>query len=84
MKGMRFMENGIMSLSQICKCYFVTSPKLQKLYHFNQYLFNELILNPATAGSTPCKMMGLNIRKQWAGFAGSPETQDLFFHGPFF
>lgn len=55
----------------------------QQLYHFNQYLFNDLILNPAVAGTNPCKTMGLDLRKQWVGFDGSPATQTVFFHGKF-
>jgi type IX secretion system PorP/SprF family membrane protein len=62
---------------------FVES-RAQQLYHFNQYLFNDLILNPAVAGTKPCKIIGLDYRKQWIGFDGSPTTQDLFFHGHFF
>lgn len=55
----------------------------QQQYHFNQYVFNDLILNPAIAGTGPCKVIGLDIRKQWVGFAGSPSTQNIYFHGGF-
>lgn len=56
----------------------------QQLYHFYHTLFNDLMLNPAAAGINHCKIAGVDIRKQWVGFSGSPETQNAFFHGSFY
>lgn len=64
--------------------FFSSALYAQQEYHFNQYLFNDLILNPAIAGTGPCKVIGIDARKQWVGFAGSPTTQDIYFHGTFF
>jgi type IX secretion system PorP/SprF family membrane protein len=53
----------------------------QQLYHFNQYLFNEMILNPAATGSNPCNTLIFDFRKQWLDMEGSPQTQNISFGG---
>lgn len=47
----------------------------------SQYMFNGLVLNPAYAGSKPFTSASIDIRKQWAGFEGSPTTQAATIHG---
>ena len=47
----------------------------------SQYMFNGLVLNPAYAGSKPFTSASIDIRKQWAGFDGSPTTQAATIHG---
>ena len=37
-----------------------------------QYMFNTLLINPAYAGSKPFTSATMMVRKQWAGFKGSP------------
>lgn len=77
------MKKNSLFLILICLI-AVIQLQAQQLYHFNQYLFNDLILNPAVAGTGPCKVIGLDSRKQWYGFDGSPRTQNIYFHGTFF
>jgi type IX secretion system PorP/SprF family membrane protein len=44
-------------------------------------MFNGLALNPAYAGSKPFASSTMVVRKQWAGFEGSPTTQSATLHG---
>ena len=48
----------------------------------SQYMFNQLLLNPAYAGSKDYMMATLLYRKQWVGFKGAPETQVATLHSP--
>lgn len=49
---------------------------------YTQYYNNFSLINPAYAGSHGLFTATANIRSQWAGEAGSPETQTLSLHGP--
>jgi type IX secretion system PorP/SprF family membrane protein len=42
------------------------------------YILNPFLLNPSLAGETESKLF-LNYRRQWAGFLGAPETQNITF-----
>jgi len=44
---------------------------------FNQYIFNNLIINPAYAGTKEYKNISATYSTQWLGFAGAPSTQTL-------
>lgn len=56
--------------------------KAQQDPHHTQYLFNQLSLNPAYAGSRGTLSSMLFYRNQWTGFAGAPVTQSFTFHVP--
>ena len=57
---------------------------------FSQYMFNNLFLNPATAGSEGFTRFGLMYRNQWTGYkssfasdgSGNPETAMFSFETP--
>jgi len=49
---------------------------------FTQYMFNQLALNPAYAGSAERVSMKALSRHQWVGFTGAPTTQTLTIHSP--
>lgn len=49
---------------------------------YTQYYNNFSLINPAYSGSHGLFTATANIRSQWAGEAGSPETQTLSLHGP--
>lgn len=49
---------------------------------FTQYMFNELFVNPAYAGSREYLSVTGLIREQWVGLDGAPSTQTLSLHGP--
>lgn len=51
---------------------------------FTQYMFNELFINPAYAGSRECLSVTGLVREQWVGLDGAPSTQTLSIHAPVF
>ena len=48
----------------------------------NQYLLNNLAINPACAGSREALSITILHRNQWTGFEGSPKTVTLALHAP--
>jgi len=54
----------------------------QQNAQYNQYIFNELIINPAYAGTKGMLNANAIYSKQWTGFDGSPTTQTLSIEGP--
>ena len=56
--------------------------KAQQDILVSQYMFNQLLLNPAYAGSKEYMMATLLYRKQWVNFKGAPETAIATLHGP--
>ena len=46
----------------------------------SQYLFNEMLVNPAATGTKEYIPIQFNFRKQWTNFPGSPTTQALSAH----
>jgi type IX secretion system PorP/SprF family membrane protein len=49
---------------------------------FTQYMFNEMFINPAYAGSKEALAISALHRQQWVGFEGRPVTTTLSLHGP--
>lgn len=49
---------------------------------YSQYQFNQMVINPAYAGTKDAMSVVLDVRNQWAGFSGAPRTQALSFHSP--
>ena len=49
---------------------------------YSQYQFNQMVINPAYAGTKDALSAVLDIRRQWSGFDGAPSTQSFSFHGP--
>jgi type IX secretion system PorP/SprF family membrane protein len=49
---------------------------------FNQYIFNELVINPAYAGTKGVVNANAIYSTQWTGFTGSPNTQTISLEGP--
>jgi len=56
------------------------SGKAQQDPLYNQYLFNQLMINPAYAGIHNTFSANLNTRSQWAGLDGAPLTNTLSVH----
>ena len=59
-----------------------TSVNAQQDPMFTQYMFNEITVNPAYAGSHKVISATLLYRNQWAGFEGNPETKTFNVHSP--
>lgn len=49
---------------------------------FTQYMYNEIFINPAYAGSHEGLAMNMLYRNQWVGLRGSPKTQTFSMHMP--
>jgi len=49
---------------------------------FTQYMFNEMYINPAYAGSKEAMAININHRQQWVSFPGRPVTSSFTLHGP--
>lgn len=49
---------------------------------YSQYQFNQMVINPAYAGTKDALSAVVDIRRQWSGFDGAPSTQSFSFHGP--
>ena len=49
---------------------------------YTQYMFNQLLYNPAFAGVDPYYQIRSNHRFQWVGMTDAPLTNTLAFHGP--
>lgn len=49
---------------------------------FTQYMFNEMFINPAYAGSKEAMSATLLHRQQWVNFPGRPVTTSFSLHGP--
>ncbi len=62
---------------------FLGSMNAQEEAIYNHYQINKLLINPATAGFDRTQHdLFVNVRNQWAGFAGAPETYALSYNGP--
>jgi type IX secretion system PorP/SprF family membrane protein len=49
---------------------------------YNMYMFNQLAINPAYAGSKDALSTTLLVRNQWTSFIGAPKTSVLSIHAP--
>jgi type IX secretion system PorP/SprF family membrane protein len=49
---------------------------------FTQYMFNEMFINPAYAGSKDAMSVNMLHRQQWLNFPGRPVTTTFSLHGP--
>lgn len=49
-----------------------------------QYLFNEMVINPASTGNDDAFKAQLSFRKQWLKVDGAPTTQNLSLQAPLF
>jgi type IX secretion system PorP/SprF family membrane protein len=66
-------------------CFFAfsgTALMAQQEILLSQYMFNQMVVNPAYAGSKPYISADGLFRKQWVDFPGSPTTQAFTIHGP--
>lgn len=59
----------------------VTISNAQQLPQFSQYFQNELLLNPAVAGTKQYIPVAFTHRMQWASFKDAPTSQLFSIHG---
>jgi type IX secretion system PorP/SprF family membrane protein len=60
----------------------VLSGNAQQNSPFSQYIFNQMLINPAYVGTKQQHNLNATYSKQWAGFDGSPSTQTISAEGP--
>lgn len=49
---------------------------------YSQYMFNQMVINPAYAGSREYLSSVISVRKQWSGIDGAPQTGSFTAHAP--
>src|SRR3954463_989875 len=49
---------------------------------YSLYQFNQMVINPAYAGSRDGLAVVAANRQQWVGFSGAPKTTCMSVHGP--
>ena len=54
----------------------------QQAEQYSQYMFNQLVINPAYCGARDNFSATLLAREQWIGLPGRPSTQSFSMHGP--
>ena len=64
-------------------CLFPAALFAQQDAVYSQYLFNQMLINPAYAGSTEALNMNFLSRNQWTGISGAPTTQSALVDGAF-
>ncbi|MBL0343396.1 MAG: PorP/SprF family type IX secretion system membrane protein [Bacteroidetes bacterium] len=69
-------------LSAITLVFAQQGAKAQFEPQFTQYMFNEMFINPAYAGSREQISATMVYRNQWVGLEGAPKTQTASIHGP--
>lgn len=67
--------------------FFVVSilgPKLHAQHSplLSQYMFNQLIINPAYTGSRDALSLSGLFRRQWVGLNNAPQTESFYLHSP--
>lgn len=74
----------VKKLSVLVFALFVAQATQAQLYPvFSQYYFNELVLNPAYAGSHVQLSATSTYRHQWINFPGAPRTLNFTAHSSF-
>ena len=76
------MKNNIKNIVLIISLAVCINGVAQQSPLYTQYYNNFSLINPAYSGSHGLFTATANIRSQWAGEAGGPETKTLSVHGP--
>ncbi|MEX1003690.1 MAG: type IX secretion system membrane protein PorP/SprF [Crocinitomicaceae bacterium] len=62
--------------------FFSTLATAQYVPIISQYMFNDVILNPANTGNKEALSLFGSYRAQWVGIPGAPMTQSFVAHSP--
>ena len=60
----------------------ISVSRAQQDPQYSQYMFNQLAINPAYAGSKEALNAAAFVRSQWTGIDGAPNTETVTIHGP--
>jgi type IX secretion system PorP/SprF family membrane protein len=61
---------------------FLNKVSAQQDPQYSQYMFNHVVINPGYTGSKDVLSATVQLRKQWVGIEGAPQTNDISIHGP--
>ncbi len=75
-------RNKLAALTITILMLFANAGKAQYDAMFTQFMFNEMFINPAYAGSKEAMSATLLHRQQWLNFPGRPVTTSFSLHGP--
>ncbi|MDN5200194.1 type IX secretion system membrane protein PorP/SprF [Fulvivirgaceae bacterium BMA10] len=81
--GVSFIKIFKAKVVWVCFSFMVVAVHIscaQSSAMFSQYRFNELVLNPAYAGTHSITEITALYRNQWSGIEGAPETKTLSAH----
>ncbi len=82
-QNMRLSKAILLALTLPLALFFAPQgAKAQQEAQYSQYMFNQLFINPAYAGSRDQASMSLIGRNQWTGFPGAPKSGAFALHGP--
>lgn len=73
---------GKLSWALIAFAAFITKADAQQDPQYSQYMFNQMAINPAYAGSKEALSTAILLRSQWTGIDGAPKTETFTIHGP--
>lgn len=79
---MKTMKQIRTALALVAMLFTAYHGKAQYDAMFTQYMFNEMFINPAYAGSKDAMAVNLLHRQQWVNFPGRPVTTTFSLHGP--
>lgn len=73
-----------MTIKQFLSCLLLVPASIYAQFDglFTQYMFNEVFINPAYAGSKEAMSATLLHRQQWVSFPGRPVSTSMSLHGP--
>jgi len=63
-------------------CVMVFATFAQQDPQYSQYMFNQLVINPAYAGSREAISSVIDLRQQWISMPGAPTTANISVHAP--
>ena len=74
------MKNLIILFLMVCTAYGVNAQQDETI--FKHYYLNHSLVNPAASGIEDTHEIRLNVRNQFAGFPGAPQTYSVGYNGP--
>jgi type IX secretion system PorP/SprF family membrane protein len=69
-------------VSTLCAVLLVLVGEAQQDPQYSQYMFNQIGINPAYAGTHDALSANLFYRSQWTGLPGAPTTEVFNMHAP--
>jgi len=74
------MKNLIILVLVLCFGFAANAQQDETI--FKHYYLNHALINPAANGFNDAHELRLNVRNQFAGFPGAPQTYSVGYNGP--